>query len=405
MYLLGTSLIPSHNTRLISEEIRKRALARPNTRINLIAPTHGDARDTNLEGESGIISVCHPSEIKKYLKNQGQVVFSNNSRLLTFSAQEPSRLRGKQSHYVFMDEFCSFDDDAEEILMQVQMSNRLGTDPKIYITTTPKPMRVLHELMERPDTHLVVSGTLANPFLATTQIKELVERYANTAIGQQELFGQVLTEARDASWTRELIDINRIQPNEVPTLVRTVISVDPSRTNNKRSDECGIIVAGASVEGHYYIIKDLSVKTTPQIWAHRVVDAYHAFNASTIVIEKSEGDLVKTIMRNIDPTLPLRMLPHQRKGKILRAEPVQQLYEQGKVHHVGYYKKLEDQMTSKVQGDNLPDDRMDALVYGIRELSSTQGGGKFIPARDQRRAQTASPNSPLERMRRAQGRN
>lgn len=404
-YYINLSGRGASKTRVSSEEIRKRALATPNTRINLIAPTHSDCRDTNLEGDSGIISVCHPSEIKKYLKNQGQVLFSNGSRLLTFSAQEPERLRGKQSHYCFMDEFCSFDDNMQEILTQVQMSNRLGTDPKVYITTTPKPSKVLEDLIARSDAHVVVSGTLANPFLATSQVKELVERYANTAIGQQELFGQILTEQRGANWTREMIDNNRVQPDQVPELIRTIISVDPSSTNTKRSDECGIMVVGMSADKHIYVLRDLSVKTTPQLWAQRVMQAFHQYHASTVVVEKSDGDLVKTILNNMDRTVPIRMLSHQRKGKTVRAEPIAQLYQQGRVHHVGYHKELENQLCSKVQGDSTSDDRHDSLVYGCRELSQASGGGQFISARESRKNQTKSRNagSPLSdfnRMRR-----
>ncbi len=402
MYLAGTSLIPTHNTKLSSEEIRKRALAKPDTRINLIAPTHGDARDTNLEGDSGIISVCAPGEIKKYLKNQGQVIFSNGSRLLTFSAQEPERLRGKQSHYCFMDEFSSFEENTQEILTQVQMSNRLGNDPKVYITTTPKPSKILNALIARPDTHLVVSGTLNNPFLATTQVKELVERYANTAIGQQELFGQILTESKNANWSRAMIDDYRVTQEEVPDSLRIIIAIDPSSTNNRRSDECGMIVAGVSADKHFYVLRDLSIKTTPQLWANRAVTAYRQYNAALIAVEKSDGDLVKTILKNIDGTIPIRMLSHQKKGKTIRAEPVSQLYQQGRVHHVGYHKQLEDQLCSKVPGDSSSDDRHDALVYAIRELSNTGQGGAVISARQARANQTSSQDGRMQNIRRSQ---
>lgn len=381
MYLAGISLIPTHNTKLSSEEIRRRALARPNTRINLIAPTHGDARDTNLEGESGILAVCAPGEIDRYLKNNGQVIFSNGSKLLTFSAQEPERLRGKQSHYAFLDEFAAFEDNAEEILTQVQMSNRLGTDPKIYITTTPKPMQILEDLIAKPYTHLVVSGTLNNPFLATSTVKELVDRYAHTHVGAQELFGQILKEARNALWTRKMIDDNRITPSQQPQYTRTIISVDPTRTNNKRSDEAGIIVASQGVDGHYYIRRDYSGKMSPQDWAKTAIKAFYEFNANLIVVERSDGEMAKTIIHALDPQVPVRLLSHQKKGKITRAEPVASLYEQGKVHHVGMFKELEDQLTGKVQGDSSADDRYDANTYAIRELSRTATGGQFVSAR------------------------
>lgn len=404
-YYLNLSGRGGSKTKLASEEIRRRALARPNTRINLVAPTHGDARDTNLEGDSGILSVCGAGEIKKYLKNNGQVIFKNGSRLLTFSAQEPERLRGKQSHYAFLDEFAAFDENAREILTQIQMSNRLGTDPKVYITTTPKPLEILNELIARPDCHLVVCGTLDNPFLATSQVRELVERYANTAIGQQELFGQLLKEAKDALWTRKMIEDYRIRNiNELPQFVRTIVAVDPSRTDNKRSDEAGIMVGSIGADGHYYIREDLSVRASPQAWAKRAINAYRRYHASLIVVEKSDGDLVKTILKNIDPTIPLRFLPHQRKGKTVRADPAAALYEQGKVHHVGFFAKLEDQLTGKVAGDTTPDDRYDALVYLLKELSTVGKGGQFISARAN--ARTTPPSRLSSRqsaMKRLQG--
>lgn len=381
MYLVGRSLIPTHNTRIASEEIRRRALAVPGTRINLVAPTHSDARDTNIQGESGVLAVCAPGEIKKYLKNNNQIIFNNGSRLLTFSAQEPERLRGKQSHYAFLDEFAAFDDTAEEILQQVQMSNRLGRDPKIYITTTPKPMKILEDLIAQKDTYLEVSSTLNNPFLAVSTIKELVNRYADTALGQQELFGELLTESKDALWNREMIEQNRVTKDQLPKFVRTVIAVDPSRTDNKRSDEAGIIVGAMGIDGNIYILRDLSFKGSPQAWCNRVIQAYHAYNANTIAVERSDGDLVKTLFKNIDNTLPIRMIAHQRKGKMVRAEPAVALMEQGRVKHVGYFKLLENQLCSKVLGDSAPDDRFDAYVYLVKELSTSGKGGQFIPSR------------------------
>lgn len=381
-YYINLSGRGSGKSKTASEEARKRALANPGTKITIVAPTLGAARNVNIEGESGILAVCGPGEVYNYLKNNGQIIFNNGSKILTFSAQEPERIRGIESHYAFLDEFAAYGENAEEVLQQIEMSNRLGTDPKIFITTTPKPLPVLLKLIQHPRAHVVVNGTLDNPFLATPQLRELVNTYANTSIGAQELFGQILKEAKNAQWTREMIEDHRVKESDCPKFTRTIVAIDPARTKSKRSDEAGIIVASLGTDGHIYIRRDLSRKASPAEWAKIGIAAYKEYQANLLCVERSEGTMAKDLIRAIDPHIPVRLLRHMRKGKDVRAEPASALYEQGKVHHVGYFPLLEDQLTSKVPGDDsTPDDRHDALVYAVKELSASAQGGRVVTSR------------------------
>lgn len=174
-------------------------------------------------------------------------------------------------------------------------------------------------------------------------------------------------EIEGALWTWDLIDKNRV--NDYPNLVRLAIAIDPAVTSTKESDETGIIIGGKSADENYYILKDLSGIYSPQIWAKKAISAYNEWKADRIVAEVNNGgDLVETIIRNIDNNISYSKVNASR-GKIRRAEPIEALYEQNRVHHVGRFTELEEQMTTYRgdSGDPSPD-RMDALVWLITFL-------------------------------------
>ena len=169
-----------------------------------------------------------------------------------------------------------------------------------------------------------------------------------------------------------MIDETKIRKDEMPEMHRIVIALDPAVTSNVASDETGIIVAGMGIDGRYYVIEDKSGKMTPDAWGRLAIDLYYQYQADRIVAEVNNGgDLVERLIRTIDTNVPYTPL-HAARGKLVRAEPIAALYEQKKVSHVGNFDILEEQMTTFVGGNKSPD-RMDALVWALTELSSTNG--------------------------------
>jgi phage terminase large subunit-like protein len=207
--------------------------------------------------------------------------------------------------------------------------------------------------------------------LAPTFMQTMMDRYGGTRLARQELDGEDLWDEPGALWDRDNLDGTR-QARAPIDFARVVVAIDPSATNTKDSDETGIVVVAKGMDGHGYVLADLSGKYSPDGWAKRAIAAYHEWSADRIIAEKNQGgDMVAHTLKVIDPDVPLRLV-HASRGKIARAEPVAALYEQGKIHHVGCFGQLEDQMCTWVQGMKSPD-RLDALVWGLTELFIGKG--------------------------------
>ena len=211
--------------------------------------------------------------------------------------------------------------------------------------------------------------------LAPGFVAALEARYAGTALGRQELGGELVLSTEGALWTRATIEAARVA--EAPELDRVVVAVDPPVTSNAGSDECGIVVAGLTRDGQpadwrAYVLADWSgAGMSPADWARRAAEAYDTFAADRLVAEVNQGgDLVESVMRQVAPHVSYRAVRAQR-GKRLRAEHVAALYEQGRVHHVGGLPELEDQMcsfTEHAAGGRRSPDRLDALVWALSDL-------------------------------------
>jgi phage terminase large subunit-like protein len=265
----------------------------------------------------------------------------------------------------------------EKIWEQLHFSLRLGTAPKIIITTTPRSMLLLKKLLSQENKGVVITrgntfenaGNLSADFIASVK-----EKYEGTRLGQQELYGEMLTVVEGALWTYERLDAHRIR--EIPKLKRIVIAVDPAVTHHEKSDETGIIVAGITESGLACVLEDLSGKYSPAGWARIAVDAYHRWQADRLVAEVNKGgDLVEKVIRSVDPHISYKGL-HASRGKLTRAEPVAALYEQGKVFHVQKgLERLEAQLCSysASAGQKSPD-RLDALVWALTELMFEKQG-------------------------------
>lgn len=354
-------------TRTGAEWVIEKAHEFPGCRIAGIAPTAADARDTMVEGESGIIACSPPWDLPVYESSKRRLTWKNGSRLFLFSAEEPDRLRGPQHHYCWMDELCAWKyPDTYDMAM---FGLRLGDHPQACITTTPRPIKLLKELIKDPQTIITKGSTYENKQnLAPSFLSKIVKKYEGTRLGRQELNAEILDDVEGALWTRDLIERSRVKHTQVPDLCRLLIGVDPAVTSNEEtSAETGIIAAGLGIDGIGYVLDDYSLLGTPTEWASRSVDAYKRYQADAVVAEiNNGGELVETVLRVIDPMVSYWPV-HASRGKQTRAQPMSSLYEKGWVKHVGAFPQLEDQMCEWIPGEKSPD-RLDALVWVLTKL-------------------------------------
>lgn len=371
LYLAGRG---AGKTRTAAEWLAYEASSKPKTRWAIVAPTYGDARDTCAEGESGIVNVLRQyGTLKDYNRSIGEIFLTNGSRIKLFSGEEPERLRGPQHHGGWFDELAAF--KYPEAWDQYQFGLRLGEFPQTIVTTTPKPIKIIKELIRQDNVKVVRGSTFDNAAnLAESALAQYRLRYENTRLGRQELYGEILDNVDGALWTRKLIDDARV--DNAPPLVRIVVAIDPAVTANATSDETGIVAAGIASNGDYYILDDKSIRTTPDAWARVAVELYHKHKADKIVAETNNGgDMVILLLKQIDASIATKKVTATR-GKQLRAEPISSLYEQGRVHHVGYFSELETQLCEWTPQSAESPDRLDALVWALTELNS--GGASMI---------------------------
>lgn len=361
-------------TRVGAEWTIKMARENPGCRIALVAPTSADARDVMVEGESGIVSISNSGFLPIYEPSKRRVSWANGSTAYLYSAEEPDRLRGPQHNYAWCDEIATW--KYPETWDMLLFGLRLGHNPRAVITTTPRPTKLIKELIHDPKC-VVTSGTTYEnkDNLAPAFIDSIVKKYEGTRLGRQELNAEILDDNPNALWHRDLIENTR-SPGH-PTLIRVVVGVDPAVTSNEDSDETGIVAAGIAADGQVYVLNDYSLQGSPLEWGRAVVKAYSVHKADRVIGEVNNGgDLIEMNIKRVDRTIPFKAV-HASRGKIIRAEPISALYEQGKVHHVGTFPQLEDQLCEWVPGEKSPD-RMDALVWAITELTSKSNASPVI---------------------------
>ena len=351
-------------TRTGAEWVREQVEQGQCSRMALVAPTAADARDVMVEGESGILAISPPWFRPLYEPSKRRLTWPNGAIATTYSADEPDRLRGPQHDGAWADELAAW--KYSETWDMLMFGLRLGADPRAVVTTTPKPVRLIRELLAAATTVVTRGSTYENADnLAPAFFEKIISKYEGTRLGRQELHAEVLDDVPGALWARKMLDdLRRLA---APDLVRVVVAVDPAVTSEEGSDETGIVVAGKGADGHGYVLEDLSGRFSPDAWARRAVDAYQERQADRVIAEVNNGgDLVETIVRTVDARVSYKGV-HASRGKQTRAEPVAALYEQGRIHHVGSLEDLEDQMCTWLPGMKSPD-RMDALVWALTEL-------------------------------------
>jgi phage terminase large subunit-like protein len=335
-------------------------------RIAIVAPTYDEARLVMIEGVSGLLAVHYDDERPVYQPSLRTLTWKNGSVAQVFSAEEPDSLRGPQFDAAWCDELAKWR-HAGEAWMNLQMALRMGDVPQAIITTTPRPTKLIRELINDAATVVTRSRTLDNfRNLSPVFLTDVVKRYGGTNLGRQELDGELIADDPDALWKRDLIERARVKA--VPEIKRIVVAVDPPATSTAKSNACGIVCAGLGVDGHCYVLDDASVKRMrPLQWADRVVKLFHRRGADRIVAEVNQGgEMVRELLQQVDAKVPIKTV-HASRGKQARAEPVAALYEQGRVRHVGVFAELEDEMCSAI-GEGASPDRLDALVWAVTEL-------------------------------------
>lgn len=391
-------------TRMGSEQVRK--WARTNRYVNLIGATVDDARDIMIEGESGILAICPRDERPRYLKNDRLLLWPNGCKSLIFTADEPERLRGKQHQKLWADELAAW--RYPEAWDQAQMGLRLRPRPQAIITTTPRPTPIIKALMKNPACVITRGTTYDNrDNLADEFFNTVITKYEGSRLGRQELNAEILDDNPRALWKRSVIDRDRVSAEPVTT-TRIVVGLDPNvknrdvtelRKDSTQLDEAGIVVVarGDAPEGwvprtpnvpkhvaHFYVIGDRSIDAGPNEWGGAAVKAYRDFKADRVIGEVNNGgDMVEMTIQAIDRNVSYKSVTASR-GKAVRAEPISALYEQGRVHHVGSFPQLEDEMCdfdpiTTVKSPN----RMDALVWAVTELSDESNMGIMDYMREQ----------------------
>ena len=389
-------------TRVGAETVLDWAVEHTGIRIHVVARTIGDCRGTLFEGESGILS-CLPAKYRDcFNRSLMELTLPGGVFIKGFGAEETSRLRGPQCHFAWADELASWRSKKVEgqvehawdmLLMGLRLKPKsfagVEEDPRVVITTTPKPNRIIVDLLKDPSVHLTRASTYENRAnLAKAFLDQILRKYEGTRLGRQELYAEVLEAMDGALWNMELLEELRVE--KAPPLKRIVVAIDPAATSEEESNETGIVAVGVAdlvntlkigVEEeieHGYLLEDVSCREKPIGWARAAIALYKRLQADAIVAEiNNGGEMVESTIHMVDANVKV-IVVHATRGKSKRAEPVSALYEQRRFHHVvpadhpDKFRDLEEQQCNYTANDEYglrgSPDRMDALVWGATEL-------------------------------------
>ncbi|WP_310620741.1 DNA-packaging protein [Flexibacterium corallicola] len=363
-------------TRAGSEWVRALALEQPwathhsVSQIALVGQTYGDVREVMVEGVSGLLAVHRKAERPTWNAGRRRLEWPNGVVARAFSSEDPEALRGPQFDCAWCDEVGKWS-NASETFDMLQFGLRLGEHPRQLLTTTPRPIALIKQVLQDEATVMTRASTKVNAaFLAPRFLEVVSQKYGGTRLGRQELGGELIEDREDQLFLRKWFEATRLK--QEPELVRVVVAVDPPATSGKRADACGIVACGLDEKGDGYILRDRTVQgVRPREWASRAVSLYHELQANVIVAEVNQGgEMVREILGQVDASVPVKCV-HASRSKQKRAEPVALLYEQGRVRHVGVLDALEDEMADFGPGglsNGRSPDRLDALVWAVSDL-------------------------------------
>ena len=362
-------------TRAGAEWVRGIAESDPEARIALVGATLSEVRSVMVEGDAGLMAISPWGKRPRFEPSKRLLTWETGAQAMLYSALEPESLRGPQHSHAWCDEIAKWSqtaDRATQLWDNLQMGLRLGDNPQVVATTTPRAVTLLRRLLADDSLAMTRGKTTDNAAnLPTGFIRSVRREYGQSALGRQELDGELIEDIEGALWTRAMIEAAR-ESAASSAPVRTVIGVDPPASAH--GDACGIIVCALGEDGVARVIADASVtKASPEKWARAVARAAALWQADRVVAEANQGGaMVESVLRAAEVGLPLRLV-HASKGKVARAEPVAALYEAGRVRHAGCFPALEDELCGLMagggyEGPGRSPDRADALVWAMTEL-------------------------------------
>ncbi len=368
-------------TRAGAEWVRHIAESTPDARIALVAANLGEARSVMVEGESGLLALGKPALRPRYEPSLRRLSWPNGATAQLYSAGEPDALRGGQFSHGWCDEIAKWDQAGNRAVASwnnLLLGLRLGERPRLVATTTPRRVALVQRLLaEAADAHNAIHITRGTTMdnaqhLPPAFLESVTRSFGGSALGRQELLGELIEERAGALWSRALLERQRLATGTTPPLNRIVIGVDPPASAH--GDACGIIVCGQTADGNAIVLADASVaRPAPEVWARAVADAAKHWGADRVIAEANQGGaMVESVLRAAAIHLPLRLV-HASRGKAARAEPVAALYAAGRVRHAAMFPALEDELCGlspggSYEGPGRSPDRADALVWALSEL-------------------------------------
>jgi phage terminase large subunit-like protein len=353
-------------TEIGAQWIRKRVIEGARM-IALVAETQKDLEEVMIPR---LLKVTPDSEAPDVRYKPVRIRWPNGAIAYGYNGTEPDQLRGPEFDTAWVDELAKYS-KARETWDMLQFTMRRGT-PRMLVTTTPRPIPIIKDIMSKPATVVTRGKTIDNADnLAPEFMEDIMSKYVGTRLGRQELDGEIVDDVPGALWTREMLDRNRL--TEAPEMARVVIGVDPSGTDGSddEGDPVGIVAAGRGIDGRGYLLGDYTCKLSPDGWGRRAVTAYHQNEADRLVAERNFGGaMVKAVIKTADASVAYKEVVASR-GKVARAEPVAALFEQGRVSVIGSLAELEDEMCLMTShgfvGEGSPN-RVDAAVWALTEV-------------------------------------
>jgi phage terminase large subunit-like protein len=410
-------------TRACAEEVAAVLVLNRRWRVAILAPTYADARDTCVEGESGLLAIFERwglVEGRDYTWNRsiGELIMTTTrSRAKLYSGEKPARLRGPQHHMAWVEELAQVVRVASDAVDMLRFGLRLGKHPRLVASTTPLPLQIIRDMIADPKCAVGRGQTDDNAAnLPPVTLEALHRKYDGTRLGRQELAGDLLDDMPGALWRRAWLDDGRVQvgtsanwaDTNPDTMQRSaaeareaaraivaeledrgivlhsvVVGVDPAVTSTEDADESGIIVTGRAGDGHFYVLADYTVRETPDVVVTKIIQAYDDWEANAVIVEVNNGgewipNSIHAARRNTGgPTMTIESI-RAKKGKRVRAEPASAVYEQGRAHHVGEHKHLEDVLCVWTTDQKESPDRMDAVVYTVLWLDGHGAGSNLL---------------------------
>ena len=346
-------------------------------RMALIGQTQAQVRQVMVEGQSGILKATGHEQRPVYAPSKQQLTWPNGALAHTFSAENVDQLRGPQFDAAWIDEFAKFP-NPQDVLDQLMFGLRLGTRPRILITTTPRSLPLLRQMCDRSDCVVTRGSTFdTEANLSQAYIKAVADKYGETALGRQELYGHMVAETQSLWRGDDIIyvpplDRPHFTPDQVrKRLVSLVMGLDPAISAHDSSDETGIVIAGRDGEGRYYVVEDASLRAPVEQWTHLVARLAQRWQVDHVVAEVNQGgDMVASLLRAAQVRCPVVSV-RATTAKEVRALPVSLYYRQGRVSHARPFHVLEEQMMNFSEGATSSPDRVDALVWALSHLTQT----------------------------------